>query len=103
MTRMNQIVEMQVAHHLEEADRLAKEMGRLNDFSERGYPGAQAGKLGELVAYEYMGMCGLDYEVVDLMQYDAKLYSEGKAYTLDVKTKERTVPLQEHYEYTENS
>lgn len=98
MTERHQFIEMEVAHHLEAADKLAQMMGRLNQFTQRGLGGAQAGKLGEFVAYEYLTKCAVQYEEVDCSEYDATFYNLGNKYTLEIKTKERTVAPREDYE-----
>lgn len=98
MTYENQIIEMEVSHLLAEADRRAREMGQLNPFSIRGLAGAQVGKLGELVAYDYLSRCEVDFDEVDLISHDAVFRNGGIERTLEVKTKERTVAPREDYE-----
>ena len=98
MTEKTQFIEMTVDHLLDEADRRAQKMGHLNQFTQRGLGGAQAGKLGELVAYEYLTKCGVQFEEIDCSEYDAVFYSLNNKYTLEVKTKERTVAPKEDYE-----
>ena len=98
MTEKTQFIEMTVDHLLDEADRRAQKMGHLNQFTQRGLGGAQAGKLGELVAYEYLSKCGVQFEEIDCSEYDAVFYSLNNKYTLEVKTKERTVAPREDYE-----
>jgi hypothetical protein len=98
MTTQNEMLEMPVAHLLAEADRRAREMGHLNAFSTRGLAGAQVGKLGELVAYEYLEKCKVDFDVVDLISHDVEFRVGGIGQTLEVKTKERSVVPKEDYE-----
>ncbi len=98
MTYQNQILEMEVSHLLAEADKRAREMGQLNAFSVRGLAGAQVGKLGELVAYEYLEKCKVDFDVVDLISHDVEFRNAEVMQTLEVKTKERTVAPREDYE-----
>ena len=98
MTEKTQFIEMPVAHLLDEADRRARKMGHLNQFTQRGLGGAQVGKLGELVAYEYLTKCGVQFEEIDCSEYDAVFYNLNNKYTLEVKTKERTVAPREDYE-----
>lgn len=98
MTERHQFIKRDVAHLLPDADRLAQEMGRLNQFSVRGLAGSQVGKLGELAAYEYMRECGVHFEEVDCTEYDSIFYHLGNKYTLEIKTKERGVEPREDYE-----
>ena len=89
---------MEVSHLLAEADKRAREMGQLNAFSVRGLAGAQVGKLGELVAYEYLRAGSIDFDEVDLVSHDAVFRVSDGERTLEVKTKERTVAPREDYE-----
>lgn len=99
MTSTNQIVELSISQEvLVEADRLAKEMGTLNQFSYRGYAGAQVGKVGELMAYQYLDMCGVNYEVIDATTHDVMFVNLDNKYKLEIKTKERTVTPRDDYE-----
>jgi hypothetical protein len=98
MTTKNQFLEVDVSPFLEEADRRAQLMGHLNSYTVRGVAGAQAGKLGELVAYDYLTRCGVEYEEVDCTEYDAIFWNNNLKYTLEIKTKERTVAPREDYE-----
>lgn len=98
MTERHQIIGRNVTHLLAEADILAREMGRLNQFSVRGLAGAQVGKLGELVAYEYMREGNVEFRVVDCTEYDAIFKHLGREFTLEIKTKERRVEPREDYE-----
>jgi hypothetical protein len=96
MTSQFELLEVPVAHLLEEAQRRAEKMGVLNR-SMRGVQGAQVGCLGELVGMEYFHSKGIEYSEVFSTAYDVLINGST---TLEFKTKERTVAPLVSYDCT---
>jgi hypothetical protein len=117
MTTITEMIRINVSHLLPEADRRARAMykidhdmseedfisvatsSQVNSHSMRGYSGAQVGKLGELVVYEHLARCGVNFTERDLLTHDATYIDElGSERKLEIKTKERHVAPREDYE-----
>lgn len=98
MTTSSEIIEVPVAHLLEEADRKARSMGDMNSHTMRGLKGRQAGFLGELVAMEHLSRCEVDYEEIFSLRHDLSFKIGETDNLLEVKTKERTVPPKPEYD-----
>lgn len=64
-------------------------------MSIRGHQANQVGALGELIGMEHLRKCGVQYEEKFVQEYDVIF---NKIYTLEFKTKERTVVPQAHYD-----
>jgi hypothetical protein len=91
------MIEVPISHLLEEAHYRSLQMPE-NEETVRTSGGRQAGALGELIAMEHLKRCGVFYEEVFNKEHDVKFENLGKTYTLEFKTKERTVVPQPHYD-----
>lgn len=88
------MIEVPVSHLLEEAEFRASQLP-IYEMSIRGHAANQVGCLGELVGMEHLRRCNVEYEEVFSTEYDVLF---GENYTLEFKTKERTVTPQPHYD-----
>jgi len=69
---------------------------KVYDRSMRGKDANLVGAYGEIIVYDYLKALGLEPEFVHLTTHDI----ECAGFTIDVKTKERTVKPEPHYDCT---
>lgn len=98
MTAYHELLEVPVAHLLDEADRRARETGDFNSHTMRGLGGRQVGFLGELIAMEHLSSLGIPFDSDFTLRHDLSTKIAGEKKLVEVKTKERTVVPQVHYE-----
>lgn len=87
------MLEVPILHLLDEAQDRASQVEY--DLTIRGPQATQVGCLGELIGMEHLRRCGVPYKEVFTQEYDVIF---NGVYTLEFKTKERTVVPQPHYD-----
>ena len=88
------MLEVPVLHLLDEAQERAARTP-IYDLTIRGESANQVGALGELLGMEHLRRCGVPFEEVFIREYD--VIFDGM-YSLEFKTKERTVVPQPYYD-----
>lgn len=99
MTLQHEIIEVDVGHLLEAAQKRAESLGALSG-SMRGIQASQVGCLGELVGMEYLEGVNVSFAEIFSTTHDLSMKVHGQDKTMELKAKERTARPRETFDCT---